>query len=318
MLILAYADSSFLLGEGHCMRVHNLLQEFSGETCIWLYRSMTPRCMGLLSGYYDMVNVSDDISQHIVHGVDFLVVDSYEVLPEVISRYLDDSTKRVVFDDLADRIIEADILIDGSPVRSISDYDGLVSPSCIKLIGLDYVVINKAYRCKLLSGKNVCHLYFGATDNQGLTLPYLIALLGKLPDFSFHVVITRQTPGIDEIYNIAGDNSERIFLFYEPDGLLESFNGCRIAVGAPGIATWERMASGLTSFLVSTNHNQVSILEKLHNMGAIFYMGSGYQIDSCIKKLSEAIDDFKPVSVVVDGFGAQRVAEEVRGLTGNA
>ncbi|MCP5335060.1 MAG: hypothetical protein H7A08_05130 [Oceanospirillaceae bacterium] len=320
MLLLAYADSSIEMGEGHCMRLHNLLQEFPGWKCIWLFQSLTGRTKAALQDFYEFFELQDFkcyIAENPLN-VDLVIIDSYGISPEVLRPIIGERACYVFLDDLANRPLNVDILVDGSPVRRYEDYEDLLPDSCMGLIGAEYLILNRTYRKKITIGRCVCHLYFGATDAKAMTLPYLIRLLSVLPDFSFHVVVTRQTPHLDEIKYLSKKFKNRVVVFYEPDTLLTSFDGCELAIGAPGVATWERMAAGLTSFLLSTQPNQIPILQELHAHKYIFYLGDGQETESCIRNFMENMHQFKPACLPVDGYGAERVAGAIKEVLAHA
>jgi UDP-2,4-diacetamido-2,4,6-trideoxy-beta-L-altropyranose hydrolase len=209
---------------------------------------------------------------------------------------------------LASKYVDADILVDGSPVRLDKDYFGLVPDSCRLLIGCEYLIINSDYRNGSHGDDSFCHVYFGATDPLGLTYIYLKFLYVKFPFFKFNVVVTEKTPHLSEIFKFCFGDSNRFKIFFEPETLYESLSGCGYAIGAPGVATWERMSLKIKSFLVSINDHQKSILESLHAAGYVFYIGDGLRVEHCLNVFSENLNWLSCFgNMKIDAFGSKRV-----------
>ena len=90
-----------------------------------------------------------------------------------------------------------------------------------------------------------------------------------------------------------------------------------LALGAGGTMTWERLAVGVPSVVVSIADNQVSMSELLGNNGLIHYMGSAEQVSDgvLVAKVKALLGD-EPERLrlracgrqLVDGLGAVRVA----------
>lgn len=313
MNIIVYANSSVAMGEGHAIRVLNLLLSRIREedSVTWLYKSMTRRALDQIVKKIQSItlkNIFDnqDIIEHSKSNRDAIViVDSYELPEHIYQSIKTTSLCLVVFDDLANRKLVADILIDASPVRVKDDYRGLVNTDTKLLIGMEYLVLHPCYRRGInTEDRKGIHIFFGSTDVGGLTYPFTKYLVEKSTDFNIKVVITKETKNTSSLEKLAECN-DQLELIYEPDNLMESLNGCFLAFGAPGTATWERLAMGLDCYLFSFNSAQESILKDLQKVGLIRYLGSHEKWELAMRDFS--FSDFVSTKVKLDGKGADRI-----------
>lgn len=316
MNIIVYANSSVAMGEGHAIRVLNLLlSRISAEdSVVWLYKKMTSRALDQIikiqSVILKKIFDNQDILEHSKVNKDAVViVDSYELPEHIYQSLKTTSSCLVVFDDLANRKLAADILIDASPVRVENDYLGLVDKDTKLLIGKDYLVLHPCYGHSInTEDRKGIHIFFGSTDVGGLTYPFTKYLVAKSTNFNLKVVITKETKNIRCLERLAECN-DQLELIYEPDNLMESLNSCFLAFGAPGTATWERLAMGLDCYLFSFNSAQESILKDLQNVGLIRYLGSHEKWELAMRDFS--FSDFVSTKVKLDGKGSVRIFEAV-------
>lgn len=312
MRVAVYANASNLIGEGHAVRCLQLLQVLDVSHVTWFCHSLTSRIVNLLQ------NTPFDVEQVVVDTgkiEEVLANDSkYDVV--IIDDYEVDLTKRltenlvVVFDDLANRRIVADLLIDANPLRNKADYAPFIDRACVNLIGAKYLMLENAFFAGRVSKVNrQGHIFLGATDPMGLTLICMTYLAELLPDWCWEVVVTAQTPHLESIKSYIEQN-ESFQLTYEPMSLAPGLKKATLAIGAPGIATWQRMAAGCKVVLTATHSNQVSILKSLEKEGAIYYLGLGIELEKSVvkQKLQSALQQLKVnPRYTFDPYGAKRI-----------
>jgi spore coat polysaccharide biosynthesis predicted glycosyltransferase SpsG len=99
--------------------------------------------------------------------------------------------------------------------------------------------------------------------------------------------------------------------------MAEHMSECDIAIGAPGMATWERACLGLPAAYVAVSENQIPILEKLAAQGFCAFIGLDRDIADkyFVETVTEFVGDGRKLAamrdlgmVAVDGLGTERVA----------
>lgn len=319
MHIVVYANASEESGEGHAVRCMQLLSEFSEATITWCYRKLTPRVEQLLLGRGYALRylgcspdeVAGSLKRTLIkEHFQLVIIDDYEI---DLSKRLTE-TVTVVFDDLANRKMNVDLLIDASPLRQQSDYDNWVCCNTRCLLGASYLMLEDGLFAANRKVINRGHLFLGSTDPLCLTLPYIDLLLTAAPDWVWEVVVTAKTPFLDEIRMVA-DAAANIVLNFEPSTLTEGLSKAEVAIGAPGTTTWQRLAAGCRVALVATNCNQITILKSLEDKGYIDYWGYGMNEQTVRNQLSCLLSNTKTYeSMDLDAGGALRIKQSIEEL----
>jgi len=314
MRIAVYANSNATIGEGHAIRCLSLVMQFESADVTWFCSDITDRVRSQIE---KCPNVSikrlpagplSSVDQ-LFASFDIGIVDDYQIDLECKN----EGTLTVVFDDLANRMITADVLIDANPLRQSNDYDGLVDNGCVRLIGARYLMLGDEYFPDLVTKeKHHGHLFLGSTDPLALTYPIAEALLQRFPNWHWSIVVTTLTPHWEKLKRLQLE-SERIDLIVQPASLADGLLRSEIAIGAPGTTTWQRLAAACKSALIATHPNQIAILEQLHERGIATYLGDGRSkevvMDNLIRYLS-AIPETNP-DIDIDGLGAARIKRQI-------
>jgi UDP-2,4-diacetamido-2,4,6-trideoxy-beta-L-altropyranose hydrolase len=251
-------------------------------------------------------------------GPKALILDSYshdEFWESKIKPHVD---LLVVIDDLADRRHQCDILIDCGYQRIETDYDNKVSAETQRFIGLKYCFISDdifEIKNQIQIPKRI-HIYFGSTVPNELVLSYFINLKSQLPEYTYHLALTENLNDI-QIEKWLSNRSAADALFVGRP-LSESLLGCQLAIGAPGIATWERAFLGIPGLYIATHNNQIEIIKSLAEIDFCIFIGS---IDDDLLKNVLLIQQFIKVPTIskimntlvdkVDGHGLQRILESI-------
>ncbi len=327
--ILIRADSNTTLGDGHVSRCITLVKAFNADVQIhWLCHTLSSRHRHLFkdkqySLFEPPTPVRIDESSFCrklikkLH-INVLIYDSYSLDAKWRNELnLPTQIKVVCYDDLANRAHDVDILIDASPTRCEHDYKNLIQPHTKMLIGHKYVSIQEMKIAASEQKKaDLWHIFFGAGDPKNFTASYLLLLLTTFPTIRFNVVIGN-LDNVPNIKNIQQHYPNRINIFITPNSIDQSLAGCSIAIGAPGIATWERLSIKLPCLLLSTHKNQIEILKQLDQKKIIIYLGQASRFEDNLVKIEKLLKhDFQNRLRIpeIDALGTQRIRNAIMEL----
>jgi UDP-2,4-diacetamido-2,4,6-trideoxy-beta-L-altropyranose hydrolase len=186
----------------------------------------------------------------------------------------------MVIDDLANRKHECDLLLDQNYTHDKKRYDHLLSLDSIKLLGpkyallrKDFVTNKKIHKHQYSSIKKV-FVFFGGSDLDNLTTIAIKALSqSKLKHLSVDVVIGLSNPHQLEL-KAEIDKHPNAKLHIQTDNMAELMAKADIALGAGGSTTWERMAVGLPSIVITLAENQVYSTRCLDQDGYLQWIGN--------------------------------------------
>jgi UDP-2,4-diacetamido-2,4,6-trideoxy-beta-L-altropyranose hydrolase len=205
MRVLVRADASRCVGSGHVMRCLALAEAIveRGGVASFASRALTGdlrnevRARGFEVRTLDVpidadLSVEDDARATLALLHDdgaapaWVVVDHYDLDARWHCVVAGGGAAIAVVDDLADRSLQADLLIDQNAVPEIhARYAGLCPPHCVMLLGPSYTLLRREFRhahaeraayfmAPPRPGKVL--LFLGAADADGLTLELLSRL----------------------------------------------------------------------------------------------------------------------------------------------
>jgi UDP-2,4-diacetamido-2,4,6-trideoxy-beta-L-altropyranose hydrolase len=262
--------------------------------------------------------------------IDLLVVDHY-ALDFRWRQKIGLSARRVlVVDDLANRQLDCDLIVDPTFGRLKDDYNGLVAGHTELLLGSEYALLRKEFsefrnksKRKRGSTKRIKKVLvsLGGGDVEDLTLRVLQGL---------DMIQWKTTPEIDVVMGFSpqisslfeskiGSLSLDINIYSSVSNMAQLMYDADVSVGAGGGASWERCCLGLPAILIVSANNQSQVAANLSAIGASIVIKETDDLPSHIGlSLQALIDDnvayqkFSSIaSMVCDGKGAQRVADRV-------
>jgi UDP-2,4-diacetamido-2,4,6-trideoxy-beta-L-altropyranose hydrolase len=337
-------DSSSSIGMGHVSRCLALAEQLSSGSaeCRFLCRDLPGNYISMLIAA-DMqvtvlprarktgVNAEADADSCIeaLEGdkPDLIVVDHYG-LDEVWEERLRPHTSRLMaIDDTANRRHNCDVLIDQNFVPNPGErYRNLVPKECRMLLGPRYALLKPDYRqARESAGERRARVerifvFFGGSDPDDLTGTTLGALCSReFGDLSVDIVIGANYAHAENLRRIAA-RRPKTTVHCARRHLADLMASADLAVGAGGVTTWERMCLGLPSAVVCVADNQRPSCAALSDSGLIYYVGAAGDVTAA--DLSAAIGaaigsgarlfrNSERCQLLVDGFGAARVAEHV-------
>lgn len=166
-------------------------------------------------------------------------------------------------DDLADRRLGVDMVLDVGPARRAADYEGLVEPEATLLLGPRYALVRPAFLARREAalarrgGETVGRVLvsLGLTDVGGVSARIVSRLLPRLSEAGLDVVLGRAAPSLPQLQRLAA-RDPRVTLHVETPDMDQLCAQADLAVGAGGSSTWERCALGLPTVLVVLADNQ--------------------------------------------------------------
>jgi UDP-2,4-diacetamido-2,4,6-trideoxy-beta-L-altropyranose hydrolase len=167
----------------------------------------------------------------------------------------------VAIDDLADRRLEADVVLNQNP-GSDYRYRGLVPKGCRQLLGPRFALLRPEFaaaRARLSRGTQVRDrvvLFAGGGDPGNATGAVLDAWeLASLVDQPLDVVIGAQNTRAVEL-RARCDRMQGVTLHVQTDRMADLLVGSRLLIGAAGSVSWERCCLGVASLMFSIADNQ--------------------------------------------------------------
>ncbi len=213
------------------------------------------------------------------HIWDWLVVDHYALDARWESALRQRVKNILVVDDIADRQHDCDALLDQNLyVDMDTRYTGKVPAHCQLLLGPRYALLRGEFRqlrkqAKPRSGPvRRILIFFGGVDAENYTGRAIEALASISHDLHVDIVIGAQHPSRKQIELACAGNG---FLCYvQTSRMAELMAAADLAIGAAGVASWERCCLGLPALIVSLADNQIDIAKALDLFGACRYIGS--------------------------------------------
>ena len=281
----------------------------------------------------DAAQCQEALAEAGITSASWLVVDHYGLdacweAQLLTSLAGDAAPKLLVIDDLADRLHQADLLLDQNFFGEATEhrYQGLVLPHCCQLLGPHYALLGPEYaqlhplvppRTELLR----VLVFFGGVDPDNLTGRALEALMDPaLAALAVDVVLGRQSPHRQAVEEMVARRPHTTL-----HGPLPSLAGllarADLAIGAGGATTWERACLGLPSLVVAIAANQLPFAQALDQAGHLQLLGDGAIVSA--EQFRSALMPWiaKPFAreagcALTDGWGASRLAMAMVGSQG--
>jgi UDP-2,4-diacetamido-2,4,6-trideoxy-beta-L-altropyranose hydrolase len=321
--ILFDCAAGFSIGGGHVMRSLTLARalEARGATCAFLVSpEVAPEVAKLLDAFApDMARAEAD------DDFDALVFDNYALSADD-HRALARGRPTLVLDDLADRPLAADLVLDSGPARTARDYAGLVPPAARLLLGPDYAPVRPAFAALRESalarraerapvGRILVSL--GLTDVGGITGRVVTLLRPIVGAARLDIVLGGGASSLPDLRALAADDP-RLELHVDTRRMPELILAADLAIGAGGSTTWERCVLALPALTLILADNQVAAARALEAAGvapclAVDAPGFETAFVDAVRTLLADADKRAALSTasaaVCDGRGADRAAE---------
>ncbi|HEX3367183.1 UDP-2,4-diacetamido-2,4,6-trideoxy-beta-L-altropyranose hydrolase [Phenylobacterium sp.] len=328
--ILIVTDAGPSVGGGHVMRSLTLAGALSGQgaACRFVAPPAVEAILAAFAPETERLAAASTSPGDLADAVratrfDAIVFDHYG-LSQGDHAGMAQRRPTLVIDDLADRPLAADLLLDSGPARRAEDYDGLTPEGVRLLLGPQYAPVRPefaALRETALAwrGEPVGRVLvsLGLTDVDGVTGRLVERLRPKVSDVGIDIVLGAEAPSLPSLQKIARRDT-RIVLHIDSPHMARLTAEADIAIGAAGSSTWERCTLGLPTLMVVLAENQRAAARTLAERGAALTLDIAdpafdasfdralmrLTTDAALRRqLAEASAD------LCDGLGAPRVAE---------
>mgnify|MGYP001824992088 CR=1 FL=1 len=342
MQVVFRVDASVEIGYGHVMRCLTLADELRSHNhqVSFVCRDLTGHLAGkieqksyvcqLIQAKQWQQDASQTAGLLAELSPDWIVVDHYQLDAQWHKALRGITGKIMVVDDLANRRLDCDLLLDTGMGKQPQDYERLVPTGCHLLTGVQYALIRREFIRKVNAAKtkrlNIHKMEkvlinFGGMDPAGLIPAILGRLINKFSGLEFSVVVSSKTPNLADIQQLVqGCTSCRLLL--DIDNMAEEMLLADFAIGAAGITAYERCTLGLPAIVIPNADNQQHFMSQLDKHSAVMAVRQPermlVEIEQLMDKCLKDADSLKNFSVacfkLVDGLGAHRVVEAMDAL----
>jgi len=330
-------DASPEIGLGHLTRCLTLAEELrereaqvfflthdqTGAMVNWI-TDQGYACYGLPGG--DWMKDAEATKKVVMseENVSWLVLDHYHLDDQWEKQMRPYVQKIMVIDDLADRGHDCDLILDQTFEENGARYEGLIPADCNRLFGSQYALLRKGFtqqrnqpkQIHLHDQQQTVHIFFGGMDQRNHTIRFGRLLARYFNQLKLEIVVGKGFEHIAELSALGQEYGSRVRWNQNTADMADSMARSTVALGAPGMTTWERACMGLPAAYIATSMNQKPILEWLEEKGFCIFLGMGHTIsdDQFLKRFAsfiENVDRLKELSRLssgaVDGGGTDRV-----------
>jgi UDP-2,4-diacetamido-2,4,6-trideoxy-beta-L-altropyranose hydrolase len=336
-------DATAAIGWGHlkrCMALGAALQEqgavidFCGRADAqavpdllaergWTWRPLT--------GPDDAADPEQDVSDTLIalgRRPDLVVVDHYRLDARWHAAMRQRTSSRiVVIDDLANRPLAADLLIDHNPASDHrAKYCAVLTPAAPICGGPHYALLDSVYAGRppvaVQAQVRRIGIFLGGTDPAGHTA-WVLQVLRQQANWAgtVHLATTSANPRWQALQQAARDDGQVEFHCDLPH-LADFHAGHDLQIGAGGGSLWERCCLGLPTIALACADNQRLSVPLLNAAGVVCGLeavdktaGQATMLAQAITRLVQHPEVRTALQLrsleLVDGNGAQRCASEI-------
>lgn len=306
------------VGGGHVMRSLTLARalEAAGATCAF---RTSPEVGAVLDAFApDMARAQDDA------GFDAIVFDHYGLSADD-HRALAKGRPALALDDLADRPLAADLVLDSGPARKAEDYAGLIPANARLLLGPSYAPVRPAFAAlrETALARRAQHppvrrilVSLGLTDVGGITARVVGLLRPLIGETVLDVVVGGGAPSLPAL-RVLAEQDPRLVLHIDAQDMPRLTLEADLAVGAGGSTTWERCVLALPTVALILADNQAPAARALEAAGVApcldvaspdFEAAFAREVSDLLENAERRAALSAASAGVCDGLGAARVA----------
>ncbi|MDP4093171.1 MAG: UDP-2,4-diacetamido-2,4,6-trideoxy-beta-L-altropyranose hydrolase [Bacillota bacterium] len=336
------ADGSPDIGMGHIMRCLSLAEELERIGCSVYFLSNFAAGIreigkaGLkaielqgsdLDSSIDLKSEADLIIKLIgTYEIDVLIIDTYNVDFEYLSKLKKNVKKLVYIDDINKFSYPVDVLVNGNITGEYLNYHKY-SENEMMLLGPQYNLIRGEFKNlpARSTNKEVKSMMIttGGSDpyNLSIRIPEVLLKVDELKDLKVNIVVGNMFSNKDRLHEMRKKN-ENIILHENVRHMSEIMLSSDLAISSGGSTLYELCACGLPTLAFIMADNQEFIAEKMSEFGYVKNLGWYNELDEKVikdnvKLISEDCRLRKEMAIrgqtLVDAQGAKRVATSIIG-----
>ena len=266
-------------------------------------------------------------TQNVFDHCNLLIVDHYGIDARWHKQLRSQSEQIMVIDDLADRPLDCDIVLDQTFGRDPDDYKDRTPSNCIPLVGSNYMLLRENFSVKrqdalekrktLTQIQNV-FICMGSGDPQNRTSEILMGLEHCEEPLKIDIVLSSKAVHLKATQDVANKSKHDITFNLDSNTVDDLMINADIAFGAGGTMSWERCCLGLPTILTVIADNQKLIAEKIHDAGAVMNLGEHPDKEDYFKAFKTLQADIQTVKTmsekaahICDGLGTNRTIEKI-------
>lgn len=331
--ILFRVDANPDIALGHLKRCVSLaegLREKGVEPLFLTFDTESSRALlanyTFQSGFLDTpVNTADDTDKTLSfmkdNNLDSVIFDSYSVTKEYLDTFSHQALNVICIDDIADRPLPCDMIINGGLGAETLDYE-----AGIKLLGIRYCILSRPFwNYSNIGKKKGIHnilITMGGIDHYGFSEKSM-QILDRLPqDFKITMVIGAYYENLDTIKAMAQEVKKDVELIIDQNDLYPYMQKCDMAISAGGFTLYELAALRKPVIGLGLWENQYRNVGALDKMGVILglkYMDDDsfhHSFESTVSRLTGDQDLrnglAEKAGELFDGQGALRTASNIK------
>jgi len=271
-------------------------------------------------------DVEDTINAMGREVCDWMIIDHYGIDYRWHKRMRDCVEKIMVIDDLADRQLDCDLLLDQTYGREVDSYHSLVPDQCDLKLGSHYALLRPEFAKlrlmaleKRLSFKGVQRvlIFMGGSDPDNITGK----ILGGLTKVNWKhsviidVVLGLHAPHIQSLKEQAVNLPLNINVLTNVDNMAAVIFDADLAIGAGGASCWERCSLALPSLIAILADNQRANACNLERLDAAIVWNDIEQLKVSIETVINSNDKWFEMqgaaANICDGLGCSRIVNEL-------
>ena len=255
-------DFGGAFGVGHLSRCLKLLPLITSEPATFYCHHFEPSLINWIeqSGH-QLKPLKDESVETVLASMEqepWLLLDHYQVNAQDVTTLRSQGMRVLQLDDLGDRAIQADILLDSGSDANARKYDGLLAPHTLPLLGLPFFVPpSLVYQPQ----DDSLAIHLGGVSDS-LLLQTVEAIVFVLREFQRNLPLTIVLPP-----HFKSSSRQKLtrflqqafvdfsFLNYSLE-LPEQLAKIKWVVGALGVSAWERIALGQPAINIQVADNQ--------------------------------------------------------------
>jgi UDP-2,4-diacetamido-2,4,6-trideoxy-beta-L-altropyranose hydrolase len=269
----------------------------------------------------EVIQIIDNID------ADLLIVDHYGIDARWHNKVRDYCKKIFVIDDLADRHLDCDFLLNSSFTNEDKDYKKFISnKDCISFLGPNYALIQPKFSNLRLKAKNKREhissiqeilIFMGSMDPDNYSSLAINAInqIDWKQSIIVNCILDSHSPSLEKVSNDIESLDLRASIHSNTSDMEKLIYNADLAIGSGGNSAWERCVLGLPTLLTSIAPNQQRNITGITESGAAIYWDSTEDLltvlESCNEDINYLISMQEKAFDLCDGLGTKRITESI-------